>query len=80
MAPLAAGAHVTALALHPRETLLAAGTSSGTVLLLRLESEAWVELAAHGEGTPVAGLAFSTCGRQLFSAAGSATFQWGIAD
>lgn len=80
LAPLAAGAHITALALHPRETLLAAGTSRGGVLLLRLDTEAWADLAAHSEGAPVAGLAFSACGRRLFSAAGSATFEWGVAD
>lgn len=80
LAPLAAGAHITALALHPRETLLAAGTSGGGVLLLRLDTEAWAELAAHGEGWPVAGLAFAACGRRLFSAAGGATLEWGVAD
>lgn len=80
LAPLAAGAHITALALHPRETLLAAGTSRGGVLLLRLDTEAWVDLAAHSEGASVAGLAFSACGRRLFSAAGSATFEWAVAD
>lgn len=76
VAPLAGGAHITALALNPQETLLAAGTSSGTVLLLRLQTEAWAELAAHAAGAPVAGLAFSPCGKQLFSAGTSATFVW----
>lgn len=78
LAPLEGGAAITALALHPRESLLAAGTTAGTVLLLRLESEAWADLAAHAEGVPVAGLAFSACGSQLFSAAGTATFVWDI--
>ena len=78
LAPLAGGAAITALALHPREALLAAGTTAGSVLLLRLESEAWAELAAHAEGVPVAGLAFSACGSKLFSAAGTATFAWDI--
>ena len=78
LAPLAGSGAITSLALHPRETLLAAGTTAGSVLLLRLESEAWAELAAHAEGVPVAGLAFSTCGGKLFSAAGTATFIWDI--
>lgn len=78
LAPLAAGA-ITALALHPKETLVAVGTSGGGVLLLRLDTEAWAELAAHAEGAPVAGLAFSTCGSRLFSAQGTATFEWGVA-
>ena len=78
LAPLAGRAAITALALHPQEELLAAGTTAGSVLLLRLDSEAWAELAAHAEGMPVAGLAFSTCGGKLFSAAGTATFVWEI--
>ena len=78
LAPLAGTAGITALALHPQEELLAAGTTAGSVLLLRLETEAWAELSAHGEGEAVAGLAFSACGRQLFSAAGTATFVWHI--
>lgn len=74
--PVEGGAAITALALDPAERLLAAGTSSGTVLLLRLESEAWAELAAHAAEASVVGLAFSDCGSELFSAAGSATFVW----
>lgn len=79
LAPMVGGAHITSLALHPAETLLAAGTSAGSVLLLRLETESWAELAAHGEGAPVVGLAFTACGRRLFSAAAAAsaaTFEW----
>lgn len=72
MAPLAGGAAITSLALHPAEAVLAAGTSAGTVLLLRLETEAWAELAAHVEGTAVVGLGFSPCGRQMCSAAAGA--------
>ncbi|KAL4458496.1 hypothetical protein ABPG75_013361 [Micractinium tetrahymenae] len=72
LAPVADSAAITSLALHPTEALLAAGTSAGTVLLLRLETEAWAELAAHAEGAAVVGLGFSPCGRRLFSAAAGA--------
>lgn len=72
LAPLAGGAAITSVALHPSEVLLAAGTSAGTVLLLRLETEAWADLAAHAEGAAVVGLGFSPCGQRLFSAAAGA--------
>ncbi len=79
VAPLAdRGSALTALALSPDERLLAAGTSAGTVLLLRLETEAWTELAAHAAGAPVKGLAFSSCGTRLWSAAGTATYEWEV--
>jgi WD40 repeat protein len=78
LAPLAGGEAVTALALHPREELLAVGTAAGSLLLLRLETEAWAEVSAHGEGEAVAGLAFSACGSKLYSAAGTATFVWSV--
>lgn len=75
-APLAAGAAITALALDPKESLLAAGTSGGTVLLLRLATEAWSELTAHSSA--VTGLAFTAGGIRLISAAGTATFVWDV--
>lgn len=79
VAPLAdRSSAITALALNPDESLLAAVTSAGTVLLLRLETEAWTELAAHATGAPVKGLAFSSCGTRLWSAAGTATFEWEV--
>jgi hypothetical protein len=78
LAPLPPGAAISVLALHPGETQLAVGTTAGSVLLLRLESEAWAELAAHGEGGAVAGLAFSACGTRLYSGAAGAcaTLVW----
>ena len=80
LVPLAAGAAggITALALHPREELLAVGTGRGSILLLRLETEAWAELAAHGGDASVVGLAFSACGGRIYSTAGTATFVWEI--
>lgn len=79
VAPLAdCGSAITALALNPEESLLAAGTSAGTVLLLRLQTEAWTELAAHDEGVAVKGLGFSSCGTRLWSAAGTATLEWEV--
>ena len=79
VAPLAdCSSAITALALNPEESLLAAGTSAGTVLLLRLQTEAWSELAAHAEGVAVKGLAFSSCGTRLWSAAGTATLEWEV--
>lgn len=78
VAPLA-GAYITSLALQPcGEGLLAAGTSSGSVLLLRLETEAWVEIAAHAAGAAVRGLAFTACGARLYSSAGTATVGWDV--
>lgn len=78
MAPLVGGTGITVLALHPKEELLAVGSTNGSVLLLRLETEAWAELSAHAEWEPVVGLAFSACGRRLFTAAGTATFVWEV--
>jgi hypothetical protein len=76
LVPLAGSTAITALSLHPTEELLAVGTASGSVLLLRLETEAWSELSAHGGNNAVVGLAFSACGGRLFTAAGTAAFEW----
>lgn len=64
----------TALAVHPREELLAAGTVGGRLMLLRSDTEAWSELNAHGQ--PILGLAFASGGTKLFSGAGTANFVW----
>eukprot|EP00887_Chlorella_sp_A99_P006316 scaffold3.g6316.t1 len=67
---------LTAIAVHPREELLAVGTAGGAVLLLRADTEAWAEVAGHGE--PVRSLTFARGegGERLLSAAGGATFVW----
>ncbi|GAB4822057.1 hypothetical protein N2152v2_009103 [Parachlorella kessleri] len=64
----AASGEVTALAVAPGDRLLAAGTSRGTVLLMRGDTEAWCEVG--NQGAVVRGLAFSRCGSKLFSVAG----------
>jgi WD40 repeat protein len=74
--PVAASGGITALAVGPSDKLLAVGTASGTLLLMRGATEAWSELAGHGG--PVQALAFSRCGTKLYSMAGKTVFVWDI--
>lgn len=75
---LPCAAPLTALAVPPGEALLAAGAADGSLLLLRADTEAWARMpAAHG-GSPVLGLAFSSCGRWLYSGGSAATLVWDL--
>lgn len=62
LAPLQA--RVTAVACHPRQDIMAAGYSDGTVLMIRLEDGAEI-LVRRNEGVPVAALAWNGKGTLL---------------
>ena len=61
LAPLQA--RVSAVACHPKQDILAAGYSDGTVLMVRLEDGA--EILVRRDGSPVAGLAWNANGATL---------------
>jgi WD40 repeat protein len=66
LAPLQA--RVSAVACHPKQDILAAGYSDGTVLMVRLEDGAEILVRRNG-GAPVAGLAWNAKGTLLAYAA-----------
>src|SRR4051812_565128 len=66
LAPLQA--RVSAVACHPKQDILAAGYSDGTVLMVRLEDGAEILVRRNG-GAPVAALAWNAKGTQLAFAA-----------
>src|SRR3954469_2981946 len=66
LAPLQA--RVTQVACHPRDDILAAGYSDGTVLMVRMHDGAEV-LVRRNEGAPVAALAWNAKGSMLAYAA-----------
>ena len=62
LAPLQA--RVAAVACHPRQDIMAAGYSDGTVLMIRLEDGAEI-LVRRNKGAPVAALAWNAKGTLL---------------
>ena len=62
LAPLQA--RVSAVACNPKQDIMAAGYSDGTVLVIRLEDGAEI-LARPNKGTPVAALAWNAKGTLL---------------
>jgi len=66
LAPLQA--RVTLVACHPRDDILAAGYSDGTVLMVRMHDGAEI-LVRRNEGTPVSALAWNARGTMLAFAA-----------
>ena len=62
LAPLQA--RVSVVACHPRQDIMAAGYSDGTVLMIRLEDGAEI-LVSRNEGSPVAGIAWNPKGTLL---------------
>jgi WD40 repeat protein len=62
LAPLQA--RVSAVACHPKQDILAAGYSDGTVLMVRLEDGAEILVRRNG-GAPVSALAWNAKGTQL---------------
>ena len=66
MAPLSA--RVSAVACHPRQDILAAGYSDGTILMVRLTDGAEILVRKNG-GAQVAGLAWNGKGTLLAYAA-----------
>jgi hypothetical protein len=62
LAPLQA--RVTVVACHPRNDILAAGYSDGTILMVRLEDGAEILVRRNGTA-PVAGLAWNAKGTLL---------------
>jgi WD40 repeat protein len=62
LAPLQA--RVSAVACHPKQDILAAGYSDGTVLMVRLEDGAEILVRRNG-GAPVSALAWNGKGTQL---------------
>ena len=66
LAPLSA--RVSAVACHPRQDILAAGYSDGTILMVRLTDGAEILVRRNG-GAPVAALAWNGKGTQLAYAA-----------
>jgi len=66
LAPLQA--RVSAVACHPKQDILAAGYSDGTVLMVRLDDGAEILVRKNG-GAQVAGLAWNARGTQLAFAA-----------
>jgi WD40 repeat protein len=66
LAPLQA--RVSAVACHPKQDVVAAGYSDGTVLMIRLEDGAEILVRRNG-GAAVAGLAWNAKGTQLAFAA-----------
>ena len=62
LAPLQA--RVTAVACHPKQDIMAAGYSDGTVLMIRLEDGAEI-LVRRNMGAPVAALAWNGKGTLL---------------
>jgi WD40 repeat protein len=66
LAPLQA--RVSAVACHPKQDILAAGYSDGTVLMVRLQDGAEILVRRNG-GAPVAALAWNGKGTQLAYAA-----------
>jgi anaphase-promoting complex subunit 4 len=66
LAPLKA--KVTAVACHPKQDILAAGYSDGTVLMVRMHDGAEILVRRNG-GAAVAALAWSGSGSRLVFAA-----------
>ena len=64
LAPGAKDTRVSAVACNPRQALLAAGYSDGTVILVRLADAAEV-LVSRPSGAPVSALAWRGDGKQL---------------
>lgn len=62
-------AKVSAVACHPKQDILAAGYSDGTVLMVRMSDGAEI-LARRNGGTAVTGLAWSGSGKLLAFATG----------
>lgn len=62
LAPLKA--RVSQVACHPKQDILAAGYSDGTILMVRLEDGAEILVRKNG-GAPVSGLAWNAKGTQL---------------
>jgi WD40 repeat protein len=65
LAPLQA--RVTQVACHPKQDILAAGYSDGTILMVRIDDGA--EILVRGKGEPVAALAWNAKGTMLAFAA-----------
>ncbi|MGA7998336.1 MAG: WD40 repeat domain-containing protein, partial [Bradyrhizobium sp.] len=66
LAPLQA--RVSAVACHPKQDILAAGYSDGTILMVRIADGAEILVRRNG-GAQVAGLAWNAKGTQLAFAA-----------
>lgn len=62
LAPLQA--KVTAVACHPKDEILVAGYSDGTILMVRIQDGAEI-LVRRNEGSPVAALAWNAGGSML---------------
>ena len=57
-------ARVSAVACHPKQDIMAAGYSDGTILMIRLEDGAEI-LVRRNKGAPVAALAWNARGTWL---------------